>query len=65
MELTLDIPDPLWEHLREIAESEGADPAAVAAAALRDHLARRRAEVRRCAEEIAAEDAELLARLGE
>ncbi|CAL9534552.1 hypothetical protein SUDANB121_04128 [Nocardiopsis dassonvillei] len=65
MNLTLDLPPELWEHLHELAGAEGTDPATAAAAALRAHLDRRRAEVRRCAEEIAAEDAELLARLGE
>lgn len=65
MNLTLDLPPDLWAHLREIAEAEGADPAATAVAALRTHLDLRRSQVRRCAEEIAAEDAELLARLGE
>ncbi|MEU0488137.1 hypothetical protein ACOQFV_18680 [Nocardiopsis changdeensis] len=65
MNLTLDLPPDLWEHLREIAGSEGTDVGTAAVAALRDHLDLRRAQVRRCAEEIASEDAELLARLGE
>ncbi|MGW9347299.1 hypothetical protein [Nocardiopsis flavescens] len=64
MELTLDLPAPLWARLREIADSEGTDAATAAVSVLRAHLDLRRAEVRRCAEEIAAEDAELLRRLG-
>ncbi|MFL1381395.1 hypothetical protein [Nocardiopsis protaetiae] len=65
MNLTLDLPPDLWEHLRELADAEGTDAATAAVDALRAHLDLRRAQVRRCAEEIAAEDAELLARLGE
>lgn len=62
----LRLPDDVHAQLKQAAEEDGNSVNTEAVTAISDYLARRQtARVREIAREIAKEDAELLARLGE